>query len=78
MTFYADVILPLPLGGVFTYSLTSGMEQDIAVGERVVVPFGKKKIYTGLVVRIHTEKPTGSYEIKNIITCMDKKPIEQR
>lgn len=75
MTFYADVILPLPLGGVFTYSLTSGMEQDIAVGERVVVPFGKKKIYTGLVVRIHTEKPTGSYEIKNIITCMDKKPI---
>lgn len=76
MTFYADVILPLPLGGVFTYSLTtSGMEKDIAVGERVVVPFGKKKIYTGLVVRIHTEKPTGSYEIKNIITCMDKKPI---
>lgn len=75
MTFYADVILPLPLGGVFTYSLTSGMERDISVGERVVVPFGKKKIYTGLVVRIHTEKPTGSYEIKNIITCMDKKPI---
>lgn len=75
MTFYADVILPLPLGGVFTYSLTSGMEKDISVGERVVVPFGKKKIYTGLVIRIHTEKPTGSYEIKNIITCMDKKPI---
>lgn len=75
MTFYADVILPLPLGGVFTYSLPPGMEKQISTGERLVVPFGKKKIYTGLAVRIHTDKPKGEYEIKNVIACMDEKSI---
>lgn len=75
MTFYADVILPLPLGGVFTYKLPYGMEKEIAVGERLVVPFGKKKIYTGLAVHIHSNKPDGDYEIKEIIACMDSHPI---
>lgn len=75
MTFYADIILPLPLGGVFTYQLPSGMEKEISVGERLVVPFGTKKIYTGLALRIHTEKPKGNYEIKEAIACMDKAPL---
>lgn len=75
MTFYVDVILPLPLGGVFTYKLLPGTEKEIIAGERIIVPFGKKKIYTGLAVKIHTDKPTGDYEIKEIIACMDKSPI---
>lgn len=75
MTFYADVILPLPLGGVFTYRLPQDMEQEVKPGARLVVPFGQKKIYTGLAVRIHTDRPSGDYTIKEIIACMDHSPV---
>lgn len=75
MQHYADVILPLPVGGVFTYIIPSGLEAEIEVGKRLVVPFGVKKIYTGIVVNIHDEQPTGDYKLKEIIACMDKKPV---
>lgn len=75
MEFYADVILPLPLEGTFTYRLPLGMERKIAGGERVIVPFGQKKLYTGLVYAIHTHKPSGNFEIKEVIACIDKCPV---
>lgn len=75
MEFYADVILPLPLEGTFTYRLPLGMERQIAGGERVIVPFGQKKLYTGLVYAIHTHKPSGNFEIKEVIACIDKCPV---
>ncbi len=75
MTHYADVILPLPLEGVFTYSLPAGMEQSLRPGCRVVVSFGQKKIYTALVVRLHQTKPQGDFEIKEVIAQMDDSPI---
>lgn len=74
MAFYADVLLPLSIGGVLTYKLPDGMEKDVSVGERLVVSV-KKKIYTGLAVSIHTDKPEGDYEIKEVIACMDSHPI---
>ena len=40
---YVDVILPLPLSNLYTYSLAEEMQEDVDVGFRVVVPFGKKK-----------------------------------
>ena len=69
---YADVILPLPLQGTFTYAVPDGM--TVGVGARVVVPFGRSKVYVGLVDRVHEVKPEG-YEVKAIRQVMDASPI---
>ncbi len=69
---YADIILPVPLQGVFTYSVPEGMA--VMVGVRVMVPFGRNKTYVGIVARIHAEKPSG-YIVKPIQRVMDEGPI---
>ena len=69
---YADVILPVPLQGTFTYAVAAG--QTVQVGVRVLVPFGRGKTYVGLVARQHDEAPQG-YEVKAIIDVMDAEPI---
>lgn len=71
---FVDVILPLPLEGCFTYSLPQSLEGSVAVGVRVVVPFGRKKMYTAIVTRLHDVKPEG-YEVKAIMQVLDKTPI---
>ena len=69
---YADIILPVPLYGTFTYSLPAGVA--VAVGMRVLVPFGRGKTYIGIVSRLHDDAPTG-YEVKAIIKVADAQPI---
>ena len=49
---FIDVILPLPLDGVFTYSVPSELERQVAVGHRVLVPFGRNKTYVGIVAKV--------------------------
>ena len=71
---FAEVILPLPLRGSFTYSIPDEMAPDIQRGSRVYVQFGKKKRYTGIVIKIHTEEPKG-YQTKPILILLDEKPI---
>lgn len=70
---YADIILPLPLEGVFTYSVPDGMTAAVKPGMRVVVPFGRSKKYIGVVLRTHGEKP--SFEVKDILSLPDPHPI---
>ncbi len=41
---------------------------------RVAVPFGKSKVYTGIVFQVHTEAPIG-YETKSIDQILDEEPI---
>ncbi len=69
---YADVILPLPLQGTFTYAVADDM--SLAVGMRVLVPLGRNKSYVGLIDRLHEEKPQG-YAVKNILQVMDAEPV---
>ena len=69
---YADIILPVPLYGTFTYSLPAGVA--VAVGMRVLVPFGRGKTYIGIVSRLHDDAPTG-YEVKAIIKVADAQPL---
>ena len=69
---YADVILPVPLSGVFTYSVPEGMA--VSVGMRVLVTFGRSKKYMGIVASLHNNKPQG-YEVKSIVQVMDSEPI---
>lgn len=71
---FVDVILPLPLAACFTYSLPSGMADGVREGCRVVVPFGRKKYYTGIVCCVHALKPV-AYEVKEVLTVLDAHPI---
>lgn len=69
---YADVILPLPLQSAFTYALPSDCNPLPEIGSRVIVPFGNRKFYTAIVVRLHDETP--SYPTKAISEVLDAKP----
>lgn len=71
---YVDVILPLPLPGTFTYLLSDEEADEVQRGCRVVVPFGRKKFYTGIVCNIHTNTPT-EYEVKTVTAVLDPSPI---
>lgn len=71
---YADLILPLPLPKLFTYSIPEYLNKDIERGKRVVVQFGKKKLYTAIVSNVHQNKPD-DYETKDILDIIDSTPI---
>ena len=71
---YAEVILPLPLYSTFTYSIPESIGNAAQIGCRVLVPFGKKKIYTGIITLLHNNRP-GDFEVKNIISVLDDYPI---
>ena len=71
---YVDVILPLPLPKSFTYSLPDECAEDVKIGCRVVVPFGRKKFYTAIVFNVHYCAPT-EYEVKDISALLDASPI---
>ncbi len=72
MNHYADVILPVPLQGLFTYAVPDGMM--VAAGMRVMVSFGRSKTYVGLVARLHDNKPEG-YHVKTLQQVLDAEPI---
>lgn len=74
MQTYVDVILPLPLEGLFTYAVPQGMESQICFGVRVLVPLGKSKKYLAMAVSTHHNKPEG-YAVKDIIQVTDSTPI---
>ncbi len=71
---FAEIIIPLPLYRTFTYSIPDNMENEIKIGCRVLVQFGLKKLYTGIIASIHNIKPEG-YEVKPIIEVLDDYPI---
>lgn len=71
---FVDVILPLPLDGLFTYAVPAATQTQVQVGIRVVVPFGRSKTYVALVARLHDERPEG-YEVKNILSVEDDHPV---
>lgn len=74
MSFFIDVIIPIPLPKLFTYSITASEADFLNEGMRVSVPFGKSKIYTGIVCKIHNQAPT-VYEAKEIHQILDETPI---
>lgn len=71
---FAEVILPLPLPGSYTYSIPKELEDRIVTGCRVSVPLGDKKTYTALVIGVHGNKPEG-YKIKAIKELLDDEPV---
>ena len=71
---YAEVLLPLPLYSTFTYRIPEEMVDRVKVGFRVIVQFGTKKFYTGIVTSISPIAPEG-FEVKEIKMLLDDYPI---
>jgi len=74
MHFFIDVLLPLPLPKPFTYWVTEEEYNFLTPGFRVGVPFGKSKMYTGIVYAKHQVAPQ-TYEPKTIEVILDDHPI---
>jgi len=72
--YFIDVILPIPLKQAFTYSVNKDEASFLRPGMRVAVPFGKTKIYTGIVYHIYKDNPP-SYETKDIDQILDERPV---
>ena len=71
---FIDVILPIPIQRTFTYSVTENEANFLQKGMRVAVSFGKSKMYSALVLKIHQTKPT-LYEAKEIYQILDETPL---
>jgi len=71
---YAQIVLPLNLKGSFTYKVPEELISHIQPGMRVLVPFGGKKIYTGIVFELHDNAPE-NFVAKEVISILDDKPI---
>ncbi|QUB92449.1 primosomal protein N' [Prevotella denticola] len=81
---YANIILPLPLEGYFTYGVPDALASDVRPGVRVSVPLGKCKTYVGIVAAYPVEIPDSSEKkaasgkkivYKNIIEVLDDSPV---
>ncbi len=73
---YVDVILPVPLEGTFTYTVSDEIAVACATGVRVLVPFGKSKTYSGVVVRVHDNgAPVAESKLKGVLSVLDMSPV---
>ncbi|HBL35136.1 MAG TPA: primosomal protein N' [Porphyromonadaceae bacterium] len=72
---FADVVLPLPLSETFTYAVPASMQSALAIGCRVIVPFGKRKYYTAIVLKIHHDAPQRGVSLKDIHSLIDSVPL---
>lgn len=73
ITLFAKVLLPLPVPGYFTYRVPFEMNDAVRTGQRVIVQFGRKKIYTALIRELTETIPT--YTPKYISSILDEEPI---
>ncbi len=73
-TFFVNVILPIPVHKEFTYRVPFEMNDSIIIGGRVIVPFGKSKLLTGIVSKIQETAPS-DYQAKYIEHVLDETPI---
>lgn len=76
VTFFADLILPLPIPNLFTYRVPRAMTDGVKIGARVIVPFGKKnsRVLTAIVARLHNTPPA-KYQARYILELLDDYPL---
>ncbi len=68
---FAEVILPFPINQVFSYAIPENLGLSVQPGKRVIVQFGARKLYTGLVRRTHSLSPEIK-ELKDILEVLDE------
>lgn len=76
-TVFVEVVLPLAISNTYTYRIPQNMVREIAVGKRVIVQFGRNRIYSAVVYKI-TERAPERYEAKYILDILDERPIVNR
>ena len=69
----ANIILPFPLNDTYTYYVPQAMEEHICVGQRVIVSFGAKRFFTGIVYSLG--EASNVADLKPIAEIIDNKPI---
>lgn len=73
-TLFVDVVLPLAISKAYTYRVPHVLSEKVAVGKRVVVQFGRNRVYTAVIFSISDTPPLG-YEAKYIVDVLDEQPI---
>ena len=73
-TFFVHVVLPLAISKAYTYRVPQNLVNNIAIGKRVVVQFGRNRVYTAIIFSISDKAPVG-YEAKYILDVLDEFPI---
>ncbi len=73
-TFFAELILPVPVEKLFTYRVPQALNDNIKVGQRVIVQFGSRRILTGIVAELH-HNPPRDFEAKYILELVDEKEV---
>lgn len=73
-TLFTEIVLPVPIDKLFTYRIPKEWQEKVKVGQRVIVPFGQKKILTGIVVTVHHQPPK-DYEAKYILELLDEHEV---
>lgn len=74
ITSFAEVMLPVPIPKLFTYRIPRTLSGQVAIGHRVIVQFGTKKILTGVIANLH-HTPPKEYEARYIISLLDETPM---
>ncbi|MBK9286069.1 MAG: primosomal protein N' [Sphingobacteriaceae bacterium] len=74
ITLFTDVIVPMNIPAKFTYRVPEEMNEMVVPGKRVLVQFGKTKIYTGIIYKVHQTAPT-ERTAKYLDAVLDDFPI---
>lgn len=74
ITYFVDVILPIPIPKLFTYRVPYELNEVVQVGARVIVQFGNKKVLTAIIAKLH-QTPPQHYQAKYILELLDTEPI---
>ncbi|MDI6735787.1 MAG: primosomal protein N' [bacterium] len=75
---YIEVVVGLPIDKTFTYSVPKELEQDIEIGKRILVPFGRQqrgKPLRGYIVDILSNSISPAYKTKDILKILDPEPV---
>lgn len=75
---YADIVVPVPLNASFTYAVPAAIAASgLQRGSRVLVPFGSRHLYTGIVEEVHSRAP-GLDRVKEVVALLDSYPVVRR
>lgn len=74
LTLFAELLLPVPLGRLFTYRIPFELNEKVQQGQRAIVQFGDRRILTGVIITVH-DQPPKDYEAKLILDLLDDHPV---
>jgi primosomal protein N' (replication factor Y) len=73
-TLFAELVLPVPIPKFFTYRVPAAWNDRVKTGQRAIVPFGQRKVLTGVIASLHHQPPK-EYEAKYLLELLDETEI---